>query len=541
MVTILSVRRRVVESNVRAMWRVSPLTFGVAILAPLAFTHGCSTYQPIIAEVSQAVGDWHRPMEPVDMSAGSKRAGTSVAESEAETWTSDEGEGQGHGHPMLTQLQGYMRDALERNPSAQAAVADAQAKFEQIAQATSLPDPLVRAVVRPESIRTAAGDLYLTIGVGQEIPLPARLGHAGRIAAADVRMAIERLNATRLRLITDVEQAYFRLYLIDRSVELMKAHQRSLEDLERVLETQYRVGKAEQHDLLRIQTGLAKLRDDESRLVRRRVSATAALNRLVDHPAARKIPTTGSLDARVLDADVEQLIALAAEHNPHLALLTHQTEREQEQIKLADLGHWPDPTIGFEWTYLDPRDAFEPLNAQPQAINRMSEKGTDSWALMLQLNVPIWFDRIEAAKRQARNRLLETQHKKQAAFNTVTTRIYGAWVQVQTRQDTIALLQSTIIPQARQTYDVSLTAYQAGTSDFLTVIDNWRRLLDFELMGHREIAELETAFSQLQHEVGLGLIRDEVFPDGPWFRGRCHVFDSGGLDGLDRLVRHRGG
>jgi hypothetical protein len=55
-----------------------------------------------------------------------------------------------------------------------------------------------------------------------------------------------------------------------------------------------------------------------------------------------------------------------------------------------------------------------------------------------------------------------------------------------------------------------LTAYQAGKSDFLTVIDNWRRLLDFELMLHREVAGLETAFSQLQREVGLQLVRDGI-------------------------------
>ncbi|GAG20089.1 unnamed protein product, partial [marine sediment metagenome] len=61
-----------------------------------------------------------------------------------------------------------------------------------------------------------------------------------------------------------------------------------------------------------------------------------------------------------------------------------------------------------------------------------------------------------------------------------------------------------------QTYEVSLAAYGAGRSNFLTVIDNWRRLLDFELTLHREVAELETAFSQLQREVGLQLVRDEV-------------------------------
>jgi len=411
-------------------------------------------------------------------------------------------------------LRTYVREALERSPSIHAAVANVEATLEKIPQVTSLPDPFLRMVVRPEPIQTAAGDMYFTLGVGQKIPLPARLNRAGRAAAAEVRMAIERLNATRLAVIAAVEHAYYRLYLTERSIELTKAHAQSLENLEQVLASQYRVGRVEQQDLLRIQTEIAKLRDDESRLGHRRASAVAALNRLLDYPPARELPTTQPISPQTFDADVEQLIVLAAEHNPELAVLAHQAERNREEIELARLAHWPDATIGFEWTYTEPRDPFlPPINPDTGVrppYNDKSDEGDDNWALMLQFNLPIWLDRIEAAKREARQRLQRTRYEKQAALNRIAFRVFDAWVRVQTQQDTIRLLQSTLIPQTRQTYDVSLTAYQAGKADFLTVIDNWRRLLDFELMLHREVADLETAFSELQREVGLQLIREEI-------------------------------
>ena len=43
--------------------------------------------------------------------------------------------------------------------------------------------------------------------------------------------------------------------------------------------------------------------------------------------------------------------------------------------------------------------------------------------------------------------------------------------------------------------------------------DNWRQLLAFELMLHREIAQLEVAFSELQREVGVQLIRENLGVD----------------------------
>ena len=474
---------------------------------------GCAPHESVSRQVSQAVQDWHRPAVQLGPREAGERSGIPAAGQSALPKTVGGRESPERRSVPSSLLPGYILEALERNPTVKAAAADARAKLERIAQVTSLPDPILRAIVRPEPIQTAAGDIYFTLGVGQKIPLPGRLERAGRIAAAEVRMAIERLNAVRLRVIADVEQAFYRLYLTDRSIELTKAHRQSLEDLERVLATQYRVGKAEQQDLLRIQIEIAELRDEESRLQRRRASTAAALNQLLDYPPTRELPATKRVTPQAFDADVDQLMALAAEHNPALAILTRQAERDREEIALADLGYWPDPTIGFEWTYVEPRDAFEPPAAQSDAINRMSETGSDSWAFMLQFNLPIWFDRLEAAKREARLKLLRTQHEKHAALNMISFRIFDAWSRVQTRQDTIKLLESTLIPQARQTYEVSLTAYQAGRSDFLTVIDNWRRLLDFELMLHRETGDLETALSELQREVGLQLIRHEIAPE----------------------------
>lgn len=504
--------RRTMGRAVEPLGRLAFLS-GVAAAAMLfAFTSGCLTYQPLNKEVTRAVGNWHRPAVQYGMEVSGRHSGAPAAVSPIGAGRREQADSEEHGCASLSQLELYIQDALERNPSVLAAVADTQAKLERVSQATSLPDPIFRAAVRPEPIRTAAGDVHFTLSVAQKIPLLARLDHAGRAATAEVRMAIERLDATRLRVIADVEQAYHRLYLTERSIELTEAHRRSLEDLGRVLATQYRVGKAEQHDLLRIQTEIAKLGNDLARMADRRASAAAALNRLMDYPPARKLSATGPISVCTLAADVEELMALAVEHNPELAILVRRERRDREKIELAELAYWPDPTIGFEWTAIDPRDAFTPPNAQPAAINRMSETGTDSWAVMLQFSVPIWFERIEAAKREARLMLRKTQHEKHATLNTIAFRIFDACERVQTQRCTIDLLESTLIPQARQTYDVSLTAYQAGKSNFLTVIDNWRRLLDFELMVHRAIAQLETTFSQLQHDVGLELIRNETTP-----------------------------
>ena len=295
---------------------------GIVVTALCAVVLGCSIHKSAAEEVSKAIHDWRRPAVRLNRGVSGELPAVPAAERSVGTGIVDEKEGREQRSVSPSPLQTYVQEALERNPSVRAAAADARAKVEYIARVTSLPDPILRAVVRPEPIQTAAGDMYFTLGVGQKIPLPARLDHAGRVAAAEVRMAIERLNAARLAVIADVEQAHYRLYLTDRSIELTEAHRQSLEELEQVLATQYRVGRAEQQDLLRIQTEIARLRDDESRLRRRRTSGAAALNQLLDYPPTRECPATRAIRPRTFEADVEKLIALAAKHNPELAALT---------------------------------------------------------------------------------------------------------------------------------------------------------------------------------------------------------------------------
>jgi outer membrane protein TolC len=201
-------------------------------------------------------------------------------------------------------------------------------------------------------------------------------------------------------------------------------------------------------------------------------------------------------------------------------MLHQRIEKNRDQLELANLGYWPDLTLGFEWNYLEGREPFippvNPQTGQRPPINHKSEAGDDNWAIMLQMNVPIWSQRVEAAKREASQRLLATQSELRDTENMIAFRIFEAWSRVEAQQHTLKVLETELIPQSRQTYEVTLTAYQAGETDFVTLIDNWRRWLDFELMRHRETVDLETAFADLQREVGLQLIRGEQTeaPDG---------------------------
>lgn len=474
--------------------------------AAVSLPAGCAQYDSSRREVEQVIREWRWDAAVVP----EKEALLSEAPPPPRT------KGQTPQTPTTNAsrpVDTFVQEALQRNPGIKSAAAVARAKLERIPQVTALPDPIMRTVIRPEPIQTAAGNMVFALAVSQTIPFLAKLERAGDMAAAEARVALEQLNDKRIKTINDVERAYWQVYRIDRYLEITQANRRILEDLKNVVDVQYRVGKVQQQDLLRVQTELASLRDDEFRYGVQRSSAAAALNQLMDYPAGRDVPLTEPIEVTAVQADVDRLVAMAADHSPELAALREQIARDQEGVELAKLGYWPDVALGFEWNAVDGRKAFippvNPMTGQRPPINRQSESGVDNWAITVQWNLPIWWNRIEAAKRQAQQQLLASRSELRSAENLVGFRIFDAWSRVEAQQHTLRVLDTELIPQAQQTYEVSLTSYQAGESDFLTLIDNWQRWLDFELMRHRETVDLETAFSDLQREVGLQLLRTE--------------------------------
>ena len=415
--------------------------------------------------------------------------------------------------PQSTSAPSTLRDfivrALDENPSIKAAEETALAKAERIVQATALPDPLVTAKVLPEPVRTAEGDSFLNLGVRQKLPVPQKLDARGRMAREEALVALERLRQTRLGVIADLKRAYFRLYVLDKSLEITSANQELLRGLIDVARAQVASGRRRQDDVLRAQTELSTLEADLIGLRQRRVSVTAKLNQLLGRDSASVIESPADFDVRSAELAVESLMGKAIAANPELKRFEHQIERDQHAVELARLARWPDFTFGFEWMQMDPRGAFEaprnPVTGLRPTTPQLSEDGSDNWAITFGFNLPIWFDKIEAGVEEARRNLSASRQRLKSAQDRVSFQVTDALERVRSQRDLAALFADTIIPQAEQTYQVSQASYAAGASDFLYVIDNWRKWLAFTIQYHRSLGELERSVADLELALGMSL------------------------------------
>jgi cobalt-zinc-cadmium efflux system outer membrane protein len=485
---------------------------GLLMLAIVCLTSGGCTLNQQGAHEVAATWEQHQSQGAEQAASYSRVPTTMPAETDAAAASTQ---------PAATQqsaarLREYIILALQSNPDIRKAHQIARSKAQRIPQVTALPDPMLSTKTLPEPVRTAEGDNFFILGVSQKLPVPGKLDRAGRVALEETRMAIAEWDKTRQRVIADVKRVYFQIYVLDRTIEITRDNQDLLKGLIDAVRGQVAAGTRRQEDLLRAQVELSNLESELIALRQKRTAAAAMLNALLNRDPTTRVPSPEAFAVRQTRLAVKALFEKAVRANPELARLERQIERDKQAVELAKLAYWPDFTLGFEWMDMEPRDAFRPPR-NPQTgrrpvVSRMSEDGSDNWAILFGFNLPIWFDKIEGGIHEARARLAASMHEYVSAKNMVDFRIDDALANVEAQRELAELFDSTIIPQARQTYEVSRAGYMAGGTDFQYVIDNWRKWLLFTIQYHRAIGQLERSVADLEQAIGLSLEQAEVSP-----------------------------
>ena len=405
----------------------------------------------------------------------------------------------------------YIQLVLQRNPQVRAAELKVQRLTHRIPQATSLDDPMFTVSPVGEMAETAAGQVSLMTGVSQKLPFSGKLETRGRIASQQVAVAVQDLQRVRLNVIADTRRAYWSYYETARAIDVIAAQRTLLAEFKQIAEAKYRSGTATQQDVLRASVELSNLDNELITVEQRQTTAVAMLNDLLDRRIDAPLPEPGPVELDRTTLELNRLMSDAAMANPDIQRVHERIEAYRQRLELARLQRWPDLTVSVSYNVVDDDGLSSVAN------------GDDQWWMGFGVNLPVWTEKLDAAEQEALKGVLEGVADLTGERNRVAFRVQDALVKVDTQQRLVLLFQDVIIPQARQTVEASASSYRAGRTDFLTLVDNWGQLLDFELMYHRNLAQFEQSYADLQQVVGQDIPRQ---PDGDT-RGAAHASHSG--------------
>ena len=372
----------------------------------------------------------------------------------------------------------YVQAALKRNPNLKAAFFTWKASLEAVSIAFSLPDPQISYTNYLESVETRTGPQKNAYSVAQKIPLPDKLTlmKDKRFRASEA--AYYRFIEKKLDLIYTITEVYYEYAYLAQAITLTEENINLLKQFEAVIQARYTAGIAKNQDLLKVQTEIEKLGNEILSLKDMRGVISARMNALLDLPEERILPWPSGAFATIeesqFDYEITSLVSRIKEHNPELLSLFEIIRKNEKEEKLARRAWFPDLTI--QLTTIDTGDAINP---------DMADSGKDPFLVMFSFNVPLWFSKNNALIQSADSEI-------KSARNSYTNKELQLLAETQfiiyKLKDSLRqarLYNESLVPRAMQTLQVTKSAYEAGSVDFLSLIDAQRMLLQFQLSYYK--------------------------------------------------------
>lgn len=395
-------------------------------------------------------------------------------------------------------LDGAVQQALAANPSVAAMQARAQALAELPNQQGALPDPQLSLNLSNFPVDTFSLSqepmTQIQLGIAQSLPYSGKLGLRQQAAELDANAAEQQIDELKIQLSKDVKSLWWNLYYLDRALEIIALNQDLLRQFVATAQTKYKVGKGLQQDVLLAQLELSKLMDSVLQLKAMRKKEQAKLNTLLDQPPHQPLVLPAEANQKLPELlQLNQLLALAVQARPLLAVKRHQVEAAETRKKLAERNYYPDFKVGAIYGYRDGNNAD-------------GSERADFVSLLLSVNLPINSNsRLDHQVKQRELEHLQSKFALQDSNNEINKSISVARADYEQALKQIQLLRDGMLPQARQAVESMLAGYQVNKVDFLSLLKTQASLYEFETQYWRVYSFAHQALARLSAAVGKEL------------------------------------
>ena len=399
------------------------------------------------------------------------------------------------GQSPSTRLEDLIREALQKSPAVLSASHTVSAERAKVPQARALPDPTFgvgwMGNPQPFSVQTGDPSSYRSISAMQMLPFPGKRGLRGQIAGKEVDASQWDLEAVRRRVVADVKAAYYDYWYYDKAIRTTQENRDLLTKLCQIAETRYRVGKGMQTDVLRSQVEVSILLQKQTTLEQQRATAQARLNTLLARDPEAPLPPAADVGGpSPLSYSLDELYQLARENDPEYQRMQKMVERNQLAINLVHKDHLPDFNVGYMYQ------------------QRPDMK--DMHGFTFSVNIPVFYkSKQREGVRQAEEEGLSASSARDTRQNQLYFDLKQDYLAAKASENLMKLYSQGLVPQSSLALESSMSAYQVGNVDFLTLIGNFTTVLNYQTDYYRELANYQTSLARMEAVTGVELTTEQ--------------------------------
>jgi len=395
-------------------------------------------------------------------------------------------------------LRKWIQEALENNPRLEAAYQRVLSAEKVIPRAGALPDPHFTLSLSNLPVNSFSFNQEpmtgKVIGIMQMFPFPGKLSLSTDIAEHEAAAKEYQREEIRNQIIQRVKQAYFDLYAVDRAIETTEKNKALMEQFVHVAETKYKTGSGLQQDILRAQVEISKLEDEFIMWKQKRLSVTARLNALLNRPVQTRIERTSP--ELMLPESPEKISSVEEiEQNRPLLKAWHQKiQKAETEVELAKHDVLPDFTVGA--SYRQRSDLVD--------MRQM----TDFFSATLSVNIPLYVNRKQKAKvaeQELAFKAIKSQYE-DVKIN-ILSEAQRILAELEQNRKRVELYQGGLLIQAQQSLESAQAGYRVGKVDFLTLINNWMMLQNYELQYFFALSNVYKSLAEYKQAVGRDVMQ----------------------------------
>ncbi len=382
-------------------------------------------------------------------------------------------------------------EALKNNPQLQAAQYRFAAAKARVRLLRTLADPKIeyeydKITADMDAVMNGKTSPMRTLSVSQEIPFPTKLFLRKQASQKEANSYEQEFKETQRKIIKDVKEAYFQLFLSGKKILLTKENMELLSQMIEVINKKYAVNKAGLQDSLRAQVEHSKLANQLVLLEQEEKISQSMLKALLGRQQDSAVLAIDDKDSAGPEFKEEDILSLTKANRPELKSFREMLRKSEIDYALSKQEYLPDFMIKYK---------REERNG-----------GVGSWAGMLGVTVPLWFwEKQDSFVKEARANLSVAKAEYQASENMTLFEAKSALVKFEAAKNLVKIYETGVLPQAQSAMEIARSGYASGKIDFLELLDSLRTLRDFQMEYFEALANLEISLADLERSVGKDL------------------------------------
>jgi len=382
-------------------------------------------------------------------------------------------------------LDTYLEIAAENNPGLQSKYKEFEAALQRIPQVKALPDPSFSFGYFVWPVETRVGPQRARFSLSQMFPWFGTLQAKGDAAALMAEAKYQAFLEARNKLFFDVEAAYYPLYELQQMQEIERENIEILKSYKTIATRKFENGAAPMVDVLRVDIMLNDSRTKLEILNKEEQALVSTFNNLLNRNEDEEVIVSDTLLAKPVDIDAVKDSLLL--HNPAINALDLKTRASKANEIVAQKQGLPNIGAGLDYVVVG-----KPSDLQ------VSDAGKDVMMPMVSVSIPLFRKKYNAARKEAQLMQESYVFQKENVINLLSSEFDRTLFEISQQLDLLELYREQITT-TRQSLKLLFSSYGNSGKDFEEVLRMQQKLLQYEKLMAKAMAQYHTAAARLDY------------------------------------------